>query len=158
MISTSTNTSEKRLSVSYYLFYLAIIFTYLDFLRLGYDPNGSFISPPLRMLSYMMAPVLLVFTVIAALIEGQYRRLKRHYWMLILAIHFIIFVLFINGLAIHFNDYRPIVFDLIYFVYFYSNINWMQRKNWKKPRSAIFIYFYFQHFFTYTLLDCFKEW
>jgi hypothetical protein len=68
MISTSINTSGERLSVSYYLFYLAIIFTYLDFLRLGYDPTGSFLNAPLRMLSYMIAPVLLVFTTLAALL------------------------------------------------------------------------------------------
>jgi len=157
MISTSTNTSEKRLSVSYYLFYLAIIFTYLDFLRLGYDPNGSFISPPLRMLSYMMAPVLLVFTVIAALIEGQYRRLKRHYWMWILAIHFIIFVLFINGLAIHFNDYRPIVFDLIYFVYFIPGILiGCKEKNWKSLDQLFLYIFIFNTFLLIPYLTSFQ--
>ena len=157
MISKSLNTSEKRLSVSYYLFYLAIIFSYVDFLRLGYDPTGSFISAPLRMLSYMMAPVLLVFTVIAALIEGQYRRLKRHYWIWILSIHFVIFILFINGLAIHFNDYRPIVFDLIYFVYFIPGILiGCKEKNWKGLDQLILYIYVLNSFLLIPSLTSFE--
>ncbi len=157
MISTSINTSGERLSVSYYLFYLAIIFTYLDFLRLGYDPTGSFISAPLRMLSYMIAPVLLIFSVIAALIEGQYKRLKRHYWMWVLAIHFIIFILFINGLAIHFNDYRPIVFDLIYFLYFIPGILiGCKEKNWKGLDQLFLYIFVFNTFLLLPNLTSFQ--
>lgn len=157
MISTSINTSGERLSVSYYLFYLAIIFTYLDFLRLGYDPTGSFLNAPLRMLSYMIAPVLLIFSVIAALIERQYKRLKRHYWMWVLAIHFIIFILFINGLAIHFNDYRPIVFDLIYFLYFIPGILiGCKEKNWKGLDQLFLYIFVFNTFLLLPNLTSFQ--
>ena len=51
-------------------FYLAIIFTYLDFLRLGYDPNGGFINPFKDVVVYD-GPSSSCVTVIAALMKGN---------------------------------------------------------------------------------------
>ena len=123
---------EEKLSLSYYLFFTAVIFVFLNFLRIAYDDNGDFVPYIARTFLYLSGPILLLLTSVVALLEGQHKRLKKHYWAWILIIHAYLLVLFINGVVIHQNNFRFITFDLLLFSVFLPGILiGAKQVNWK---------------------------
>lgn len=123
---------EEKLSLSYYLFFTAVVLVYLNFLRIGYDNNGEIIPYLIRMFLYLSGPIFLILSLIVALLEGQHKRIKKHYWAWILIVHSCLLVLLINGVLIHQNNLRLITFDLLLYIFFLPGILiGAKEMNWK---------------------------
>jgi hypothetical protein len=140
MFSTTQNQSKH--SLSFYLFYIAVVFIYLNFLRATLDERGEIFGSLARVFFIFIGPFFLFLTTFFALLEGQINRIKKKYQLWILCLIILFIFLIINGVIINQNSLRLIILDFIHYMFFLPAILIGSKKeNWPPLDRLIRIIF-----------------
>jgi hypothetical protein len=121
----------KKNNLSFLLFCMGVSFIYVHTLRMGFDNQGKYIPEMIRALLVITGPLFFSLSVLAALREGQLRKLKSHYrkWLLMLLLTTIL--MFISGAVVFGNEIRRIVLDFTLFSPIFAGILvGVRKENW----------------------------
>ena len=133
--------ADHKYSLSFYIFYIAIILIYFNFLRSTFDQRGESFGPLIRMIFISIGPALLFLSTISALMEGQLRRINNNYQIWIVSLIFIFIGLIFNGLIVQ-NSPRLITLDIIHYMFFLPGILiGVKKENWAPLDRLIRIIF-----------------
>jgi len=121
----------KPQSLSLYIFIVAIVLVYLNFLRSTFDGQGVIFNAQIRFISIISGPAFLFLTIVVSLMEGGLMKIRKVYRYWLVLIFFYIIFLLITGALLFENNLRLITFDIILFLFAAAGIMMgAERNNW----------------------------